>query len=141
MATYLKDPSTAQPTSSANSDPLRTPKRTLEECHKILAGPGQMHELSEATIFGQKMKTFKNCPPSLRDLWMGVSTGFADREYSVLGDERLTYKETHRRAVILAEALSKEYGCKKGDKVTVLMRNRPDWMVVRRAKIKDVSGS
>lgn len=106
------------------------PVMSLEECDKILLGAGQMHEVEDAVIRGQKMKVFKNAPPALRDVWMAIAAGYGKREYLVLGNERVTYAEAHRRATVVANMLVKEYGCKKGDHVAIIMRNRPDWVIV-----------
>lgn len=38
--------------------------------------------------------------------------------------------QTHKRVVALAALLSREYRCQKGEKVAILMRNRPDWVIV-----------
>lgn len=128
MATYARDPANVSPTAFTDVE-IPPPKRTLEECDKILTAPGQMHEVTEAVIEGRKMKVFKNAPPCLRDVWLAVAQGYAKREYLVLGNERVTYAEAHKRAVIVANMLVKEFGCKKGDHVAIIMRNRPDWVV------------
>jgi hypothetical protein len=94
MATYARNPEDAMPT-AVTGKPF---KRSIQECHDMLTAPGQMHELTEATIFGRKQKVFKNCPPALRDFWIPTQQMFADREYLVLDDERLTYKEVSFRS-------------------------------------------
>lgn len=43
---------------------------------------------------------------------------------------RLKRDQTQSKALALARMLSEKYGIKKGGKVAILMRNRPDWVVV-----------
>lgn len=135
MATYARKPedvlkATAESTGDAlEGNGVPEPKRSLQECDRIMTAPGAVYEWEKKTIFGRDLRVFKNLPPSLRDFWLLASQAWADREYLVLGDERLTFKETHRRAVVVAAMLAKEYGIKKGDKVAIIMRNRPDWIV------------
>lgn len=94
MATYARDPASVQPTSAV--DDIPPPKRTLEECIAIMTAPGAMHEYEEKTIEGRTIKVFKHAPPSLRDFWLAMATAWADREYVILGKERLTYKQVCR---------------------------------------------
>lgn len=94
MATYARDPSNVQLSSAV--DDLPPPKRTIEECHAILSAPGAMHEWEVKTIEGRTVRVFKNTPPSLRDFWLAMSAAWADREYVVLGNERLTYKQVRQ---------------------------------------------
>lgn len=90
MSMYAKDPENAQPTAMGD---LPQPKRSLKECYEILTAPGQMHELEDKVIAGRKYRVFKHAPASLRDFWMAMQAQFADRDYLVLDDERVTYKE------------------------------------------------
>lgn len=110
MATYARDPANVQPTSAV--DDLPPPKRTIEECEAILTAPGAMHEWEVKTIEGRTVRVFKNMPPSLRDFWLAMSATWADREYVVLGDERLTYKQVSIGRVFLAHLLTSLIDCR-----------------------------
>ena len=92
MATYARDTKDIQPTAVNDLD-LPEPARSLEECDAILTAPGAFHELAEATINGRSYRVFKNLPPSLRALWLALVAQYSDREYLVLGKERVTYGE------------------------------------------------
>ena len=52
---------------------------------------------------------------------------FADRDYLVYENERLTYAQTHQRVAALANWLIAQ-GVKLGDRVAIAMRNYPEWM-------------
>lgn len=92
MATYARKPEEVQVGSAGDLD-IPPPVRSLEECHRILTAPGAMHEWEHKTIFGRKLRVFKQLPASLRDFWVATSQVWADREYLVLGNERVTFKQ------------------------------------------------
>lgn len=99
MATYARKPEDVlKATAGSSGDSMEQssvpePKRTLQECDRIMTAPGAVYEWEQKTIFGRDLRVFKNLPPSLRDFWLLASQAWADREYLVLGDERLTFKE------------------------------------------------
>jgi acyl-coenzyme A synthetase/AMP-(fatty) acid ligase len=57
-----------------------------------------------------------------------VRESYADREFLVLGDQRLSYADVDRRSAELAKGLL-ALGLGKGAKVGVLMPNDPEWVV------------
>ncbi|GAA4282797.1 class I adenylate-forming enzyme family protein [Brevibacterium daeguense] len=77
---------------------------------------------------GRHVRAWKNAPPSLRDM-VEASREFADRDFLVYGDERMTYGEHYRRVAGLTRELIDEYGIAKGDRVAIAMRNYPEWSV------------
>lgn len=91
-----------------------------------LTGPGGQFEVTTAQVRGQTVRVYKNAPANVRALWLS-SAQFAERDYLVYGDERLTYGETHRRVDALA-AWMVQQGVKPGDHVAIAMRNYPEWM-------------
>lgn len=72
---------------------LAEPARSLQECHAIMTAAGAAFELEQKTIFGRRVRTFKNLPASLRDFWVRCQGAWADREYLVLDGERTTYAQ------------------------------------------------
>ena len=107
MATYARKPEDVlKATAGSTGDSLEgsgvpEPKRSLQECDRIMTAPGAVYEWEKKTIFGRDLRVFKNLPPSLRDFWLLASQAWADREYLVLGDERLTFKEVGRIATLV----------------------------------------
>ncbi|MBS0332197.1 MAG: acyl--CoA ligase, partial [Proteobacteria bacterium] len=77
---------------------------------------------------GVRLKAFKNAPPSVRALWLSTAQ-FADRDYLVYGDERITYGEAHALVAATANWLL-AHGVQPGDRVAIAMRNYPEWMLV-----------
>lgn len=69
------------------------PKRSLKEVEDILNAKGELLELEEKTIFGRKLRVWKNLPPTFSLYWQYCVNEYKDREYVVLDDERVTYME------------------------------------------------
>jgi long-chain acyl-CoA synthetase len=93
-----------------------------------LTAPGAPFEIAEIEVRGQKIRSFKNAPPSIREVWLSTLP-FADREYIVYQDERLTYAQAHAQTAAIAAWLF-DQGVKPGDRVAITMRNYPEWMLI-----------
>jgi long-chain acyl-CoA synthetase len=100
----------------------------LDKAWAELTQPGAPFEVTEVEIGGVSTKTFRNAPPNVRALWLS-SAQFADRDYLVYGDERITYAQAHALTASVAAWLM-EQGVKPGDRVAIAMRNYPEWMLV-----------
>ena len=100
----------------------------LHKAREELTGPGGAFEIVEADVLGQRIRTYKNAMPNIRELWLST-VQFADRPYLVYRDERLTYGEAHAQVNAIAAWLA-EQGVKPGDRVAVAMRNYPEWMLI-----------
>jgi long-chain acyl-CoA synthetase len=100
----------------------------LRKARAELTGPGGAFEIVEADILGNRIRTYKNAMPSVRDLWLSTSQ-FTDRAYLIYGDERLTYAESHRQVDAVAAWLAAQ-GVVPGDRVAIAMRNYPEWMLI-----------
>ncbi|MEM7638632.1 MAG: class I adenylate-forming enzyme family protein [Pseudomonadota bacterium] len=102
--------------------------KELEKARAALTGPGGDFEIIETEIFGNRIRDYKNRPNSIRDIWL-ATTPFADRDYIVYQDERITYRKSHRIAASVAGWLF-EQGVRPGDRVAIAMRNYPEWMLI-----------
>jgi long-chain acyl-CoA synthetase len=100
----------------------------LRKARAELTGPGGAFEIVEADILGNRIRTYKNAMPSVRDLWLSTSQ-FTDRAYLIYGDERLTYAESHQQVDAVAAWLAAQ-GVVPGDRVAIAMRNYPEWMLI-----------
>ena len=100
----------------------------LKKAREELTGPGGPFEIVRAEVLGQNILTYKNAPPSVREVWLSTLQ-FAERDYLVYEDERLTYAQSHARANAVASWLMAQ-GVKPGDRVAVAMRNYPEWMLI-----------
>lgn len=114
---------------------------TLAEAERIIMEtPGGICETQYEQVphhSGKKLwyKTFKNTYKNMREYWEDVVKKHSAREYLVYDDpitrveERLTYGETAARVNQLANAMAKEYGVAKGDRVVIASRNYTEWII------------
>jgi long-chain acyl-CoA synthetase len=100
----------------------------LLKAREELTGPGGAFEIVEADVLGNRIRTYKNAPPSVREVWLSTLQ-FAERPYLVYQDERLTYGQAHEIVNSTANWLLSQ-GVKPGDRVAIAMRNYPEWMLI-----------
>lgn len=98
---------------------------TREQARAELTGTGADYELENRLLFGQPIRSFKNGPHTLRDLF---SENCSDLDFFVYGDERYTFQQSYDRASQIGQLLVHEYDVKKGDRVAISMRNYPEWV-------------
>jgi long-chain acyl-CoA synthetase len=104
------------------------PSVSLADATASLTATGQLFEMEECTIRGVPTRTWKNAPASLRAV-LDLSLGYGDATYLVYEDERTTYAEHYRIACTLAHRLVDEFGVEPGDRVAIVMRNLPEWVM------------
>lgn len=100
----------------------------LRAAREALTGPGGPFEIVTAEVLGVPIRTYKNQPPSIRELWLSTAV-FSDRPYIIYEDERLTYAEAHAQVNAVAAWLAAQ-GIQSGDRVAIAMRNYPEWMLI-----------
>jgi len=103
------------------------PALSIGQAHALLTRPGSPLETEELEIRGVMTKVWKNAPPSLRAV-VEASRAHGDKVFLVYEDERVTYEAFYRAVARLARAMA-EQGVVKGDRVAVIMRNLPEWVV------------
>src|ERR1700722_4786635 len=99
---------------------------SIEEANNVLTAPGQMFEIEELEIRGVPTRVWKNCPQSLKVI-LDMSRGYGDRDFLVYEDERTTFENHYRIAASIARGLETRFGVGKGDRVSIAMRNLPEW--------------
>ena len=100
---------------------------SYDEAVAQVTGPGQIFELEEIDIRGVPTKIFKNAPPTLRD-FVGSARLRGDRAFLVYEDERWGFDLVMQHVDALGAALV-EMGVRKGDRVSIGMRNYPEWVI------------
>jgi long-chain acyl-CoA synthetase len=100
----------------------------LLKARNELTGPGGAFEIVEADVLGNRLRIYKNAPPSVREVWQSTLQ-FAERPYLVYNDERITYGQAHEIVNSAANWLLAQ-GVKPGDRVAIAMRNFPEWMLI-----------
>ncbi len=100
----------------------------LKKAWGELTHPGAPFEIVATTIRGEALNCYKHAPPSIREIWLSTAQ-FAERDYIVYLDERITYGEAHAQVGAIAAWLAGE-GVTAGDRVAIAMRNFPEWMLI-----------
>src|SRR5687768_15997353 len=107
--------------------PSGWPAMSIQQAHALLGQPGLPTEIAEETIRGVTMKVWKNQPTTLRAV-AEMAKGHGDKVFLVYEDERVTFDAFHRAVAAFAAELQAQ-GVGKGDRVAVIMRNLPEWVV------------
>lgn len=102
--------------------------RELKQAWSELTAPGAPFEVNEIPVRGNMIRMYKNAPPSVRELWLSTAA-YGDRDYLVYENDRLTYAQAHAQVNAIAAWLFAQ-GVQPGDRVTIAMRNYPEWMLV-----------
>jgi long-chain acyl-CoA synthetase len=84
-------------------------------------------DLAVEEVLGSPMTVFARRPQSLREI-LDRSLDWAEREYIVDGDRRISYAE-HHAAVRRVAAYLLDRGVQKGDRVAISGRNSIEWVV------------
>ena len=61
-----------------------------------LIAPGADFEIAVQEVRGVPIRTYANAAQNLRDLWLSTQA-FADRDYLVYEDERITYAQRMKK--------------------------------------------
>ncbi len=104
---------------------------TRQAALDALTAPGQTYELQTIELQTierdhQRLRVFKNAPPTLRVLY---ADSCSDSTFIVFGNERLTFSQAYQQSARIAQVLVKRYGIQKGDRVAIAMRNYPEWIL------------
>ena len=105
-----------------------TPAMSIAEANTLLTAPGQLFEMEELEIRGVPTRVWKNAPTTLRQI-IDMSLGYGDATFLVYEDERISFDEHYRTASTLAHRLQDSFGISQGDRVAIIMRNLPEWIV------------
>ncbi|MBC7505858.1 MAG: long-chain fatty acid--CoA ligase, partial [Sandarakinorhabdus sp.] len=71
--------------------PANFPVMSIAQANALLTAPGSVLEMETATIRGRPTRTWKNAPPTLRDVFV-AGRAHGDKIFMVLDDERVTFE-------------------------------------------------
>ncbi len=107
--------------------PANFPAMSIADANALLTAPGAQLEMETVVIRGRPTRTWKNAPPTLRDVFL-AGRGHGEKIFLVLDEDRVSFDAFARAALRLAAQLVAD-GVKKGDRVAIVMRNLPEWPV------------
>ena len=100
----------------------------FEQAVAQMTSAGQMFELNDVDINGYPYRNYASMPQNLNAYYQFMLM-HADKEFAVYQDERYTFEQGLQHANEFAAALVDRYAIKKGDRVAILSRNNPQWMM------------
>jgi acyl-CoA synthetase (AMP-forming)/AMP-acid ligase II len=103
----------------------------LEKFDQAVAGltaAGQPFALESVAIDGVQYQAYASAPANLGE-YFRIMQQHGDKEFAVYREERYRYAEAYELSAALARALTERYGLRKGDRVAILSRNNPQWMM------------
>ena len=95
-----------------------------------ITAPGGPMPLGIHRQYGVDLPIIASAPPALPHYFAATAAMHAQAEFTVDGDERLTFADVYGRARMVAGALVDGWGVKKGDRVGIAMRNAPSWVIL-----------
>jgi long-chain acyl-CoA synthetase len=101
---------------------------SYDEAAAQVTAPGERFETEVIDIRGVPTTVFKHGPNSLRDIF-ATARARGDATFLVYEDERWSFADVMAAVDGLGAALVERYGVKKGDRVSIGMRNYPEWVI------------
>ncbi|EED31430.1 long-chain-fatty-acid--CoA ligase [gamma proteobacterium NOR5-3] len=105
-----------------------------EELQKIDAVVAQLTQqgapfaLETVTIDGAEYRSFSSAPPNM-GAYFRFMLNHSQKTFTVYRDQRLTFGESYAQSAALARSLIDDFGVLPGDRVAILSRNNPEWMM------------
>lgn len=92
-----------------------------------LLGPGAPFEIVEKSINGHVYNIYKNAPLTLSQV-IENARRTDEQNFLVYQQQRISFQSFFKRVDSLASWMH-QHGIKKGDRVAIAMRNRPEWVI------------
>ena len=105
--------------------------KDLEQFDAIVAGltaPGQPFATDTVTIDGIEYRNYSTMPANLGE-YFKFMLQHGDKDFALYQEERYTFAQAYSLSAAFAAALVERLGVRKGDRVAILSRNNPQWMM------------
>lgn len=102
--------------------------RELDALVGTMTAEGGPFPLTTATVNGTEYRSYASAPPNMA-AYFRLMLKHADKPFAVYREERYSFGEAYAMAAALATALREDYGIGHGDRVAILSRNNPQWMM------------
>lgn len=100
----------------------------LEATIAAMTAEGAPFAMESTNLGGVDYRTYASIPPNMGE-YFKLMLKHADSEFAVYRDERYTYGEAYAEAAALAVALRDDFNIQPGDRVAIVSRNNPQWMI------------
>ena len=101
---------------------------TFDAAVAALTAEGQPFALERVSIGGIDYASYASMPANLGQ-YFRLMHRHAAKDFAVYLDERYTFGEAHDLSAAFANALVQRYGVSPGDRVAIVSRNNPQWMM------------
>ncbi len=102
--------------------------RKFDEAVLGLTAPGQPFALDTVRIGGVEYRNYSTMPANLGQYFLNMQR-HGDKDFALYQQERYTYAQGYSHSAEFAAALVSRFGVRKGDRVAILSRNNPQWMM------------
>ena len=102
--------------------------KKFDDAAAQLTQPGQPFALDTVEIGGVSYRNYAPMPANL-GAYFQVMLKHADKDFAVYLDERYTFAQGYQHAAEFATALVQRFAVGRGDRVAILSRNNPQWMM------------
>jgi acyl-CoA synthetase (AMP-forming)/AMP-acid ligase II len=93
-----------------------------------LTATGAPFALNTVTLDGAEYRNYATMPENMGG-YFRFMLKHAEKEFAVYKNERYTFAESYAQSAALARALIDDFGVAPGDRVAILSRNNPQWMM------------
>jgi long-chain acyl-CoA synthetase len=97
-------------------------------CQQQLTAAGAPFELVQGEVGGVPVPMYRNAFATLPDL-IAAARMHGDKEFMVYEGDRWSFARFFEAVDALAAQLQQRFGVRRGDRVAIMMRNRPEWAV------------
>ena len=102
--------------------------KKFDDAVATLTAPDQAFALNTVDIDGVSYRNFAAMPANLAQYFQ-IMLQHADKDFAVYLQERYTFAQGYQHSAELAAALQQRFAVGKGDRVAILSRNNPQWMM------------
>ena len=107
---------------------MKAELKQFDEAVASLTAVGQGFEVNTMELAGIRYRNFAALPVNLAQFFT-VMLQHAEKDFAVYRDERYTFGQAYQYSCEFGAALVERYGLVKGDRVAILSRNNPQWMM------------
>ncbi|MDG2048266.1 MAG: class I adenylate-forming enzyme family protein [Halioglobus sp.] len=107
---------------------MKAELKQFDEVVASLTAVGQGFEVNTVELRGVPYRNFAALPANLAQFFT-VMLQHAEKDFAVYLKERYTFGQGYQRSCEFGAALVERYGLVKGDRVAILSRNNPQWMM------------
>jgi long-chain acyl-CoA synthetase len=107
---------------------MNTDLQRFDDAVASLTAPGQPFEVNSVRLRGIDYRNFATLPANLGQ-YCQVMLTHGPKDFAVYQHERYTFAEGYQHSSEFGAALVQRFGVASGDRVAILSRNNPQWMM------------